>query len=274
MARTQIPGSMFAAGSIPAAKLGNGVTNTQLAGSISQDKLTGGITNAQLAGSISQDKLAGSIPVGKVDLSGTWNFSGTLQEGGQDVARLTEIPAYNSWKDTAKVVTANVANLSSPGAIRTGGGRVLLTAQTTASQNGLYDWVDNTTALVRTADANTDAEVGLGMTVTDEDTRKIYVLTGKSGNLGTGNLTFDVYDQGLTIAHTRTAGDGSAQNFDLGHSSTIVITVSVGGIVQRAGASHDYQLNAGAGGSGVDRIDFTYVPDNGANIVVTYARRV
>lgn len=82
--------------------------------------------------------------------------------------------------------TANV-NLASPGAIggATAGQRVMLTAQTTGSQNGLWIWNGATSALTRPADFAAGAVEEPGTSVLDESTGFLWAMTN------TSNVTVD-----------------------------------------------------------------------------------
>ncbi|MCX7669497.1 MAG: hypothetical protein N2439_05435, partial [Anaerolineae bacterium] len=65
-----------------------------------------------------------------------------------------------AWKDSCRVATQGNIDLSSPGATIDGvtmaaGDRVLVRAQTTASQNGIYIWNGAATVMTRALDANT-----------------------------------------------------------------------------------------------------------------------
>lgn len=217
--------------------------------------------------------LAGGIGASLVDKSGTWNFTGTLQEDGQDVVRVTEVPGSNDFKESAKAITVNVTNLSSPGTLRSGAGRVGLVSQSTPTQNGLYDFVDGTTALTRCTDADSDAEVSIGMAFFDDASGEMWVLTNKGGNLGSGDLTFTKRLAGSNFHRQKLAADGTTTVFDLGHSKVDILAVSVAGVAMTEGSTEDYEVQEGAGTGGVDTITFATAPPNGTNVSVNYAVR-
>jgi hypothetical protein len=137
------------------------------------------------------------------------------------------------WKNSVRVATASNVTLASPGASVDGvalaaGDRVLLTGQTTASQNGIYVWNGSATPMTRAADANTSALVTAGMTVPvtegTYDNQIAIMTTNDAINLGTTSLAFTF----LTGATTYTAGTGitiSAGQISL----TIPVTVANGG---------------------------------------------
>ena len=68
------------------------------------------------------------------------------------------------WKDSARVRTSSNVNISAPGATLDGvtmvsGDRVLVSAQTTAAENGIRIWTGADTPMTRAADASTMAEL-------------------------------------------------------------------------------------------------------------------
>jgi hypothetical protein len=80
-----------------------------------------------------------------------------------------------AWKDSCRVATQSNVNLSSPGATLNGvtmalQDRVLVPAQTTASQNGIYIWNGAAVAMTRALDASTFAELEQAVTTVEEGT--------------------------------------------------------------------------------------------------------
>lgn len=80
-----------------------------------------------------------------------------------------------AWKDSVRVATQSNINLSSPGATIDGitmatGDRVLVRAQTTASQNGIYIWNGASVAMTRALDASTAAELEQAVVTVEEGT--------------------------------------------------------------------------------------------------------
>lgn len=80
-----------------------------------------------------------------------------------------------AWKDSCRVATQANLNLASPGATIDGvsmvsGDRVLVRAQTTAAQNGIYIWNGASTAMTRALDANTAAELEQAIVTIEEGT--------------------------------------------------------------------------------------------------------
>lgn len=268
------------------------ITNTQLAGSIDQSKivslpttkLTGTVTNAQLAGSIDQSKLAGSIPSSKIDLSTSFNFTGTVQRAGVNLADVNEVGSVHAWHPSvAAKTTSNIATLAG-GAPNVVGGRtlqandrVLVPNQTNQAQNGIYkvDTVGTGSngSWSRVLDADNNGELTIGSMVFDNDTKKLYFIQSFDGTIGTDNMVWAEHKEGMTPQVTEGTGDGSNLNFDLGHSAAILVAVFVGGVIQPTSI---YSLAAGAGSGGVDQLQFSSgnEPPNTEPVDIVYMTRV
>jgi hypothetical protein len=147
--------------------------------------------------------------------------SGQAVEYAQFNTALTNLKSGLDFKGTEATVvaTANVS-LSAPGATISGhtmaaNDTVLLTAQSTATQNGLYNWVGASSALTRTADTSTTGSIYSGTMVavgdagtTDPGTVWMQTTVGTGSNgaitIGTDSMT---WIQPFT-ATTYSAGNG------------------------------------------------------------------
>ncbi|HWQ34326.1 MAG TPA: hypothetical protein VNQ79_15870 [Blastocatellia bacterium] len=116
-------------------------------------------------------------------------------------------------KDPAVVGTQGNLNLSSPGATIDGvtlasGNRVLVKAQTTQSENGLYIWNGAAVAMTRAADANTAAELNgalvpvTGGTNAGTNWRQTATVT----TLGSDNVTWAQFGTSASQATETSAG--------------------------------------------------------------------
>jgi hypothetical protein len=105
-------------------------------------------------------------------------------------------------KDAVQGVAVANVSLAAPGAIgaATAGQRVLLTAQATASQNGLYTWTSAAAALARTTDFATGAVEQPGTATFDENTKTLWVMNTQA------NVTVDTTAESWTSL-------GSAVNY-------------------------------------------------------------
>lgn len=98
-------------------------------------------------------------------------------------------------KDNVRVATQGNINLASPGAAIDGitlnsVDRVLVKAQTSPAENGIYIWNGATVAMTRSGDANTSDELESAITIVDEGTDggTSYRQTSVNFILGTGTI--------------------------------------------------------------------------------------
>lgn len=117
-----------------------------------------------------------TAPTGAVNMSsqqfsslGTATTAGQAIEYAQFQTAIANVQSGMDFKapPAAVVVTTNMASLSAPGATINGrtmvsGDTVLLTGQTTQTQNGIYNWLGASTAMTRRADASSNASVFSG----------------------------------------------------------------------------------------------------------------
>lgn len=124
------------------------------------------------------------------------------------------VQGVTSRKEAVRVVSVTNLNVASPGTAIDGvtlsnGDRVLLTAQSTASQNGIYDFNGSGSALTRSADANDDAELKPGTQVfvsegSVNDNTSWQLTTNAPIVVGSTNLTWAQTGAGTSY----TAGNG------------------------------------------------------------------
>lgn len=118
-----------------------------------------------------------------------------------------------AWKDSCRVSTVANLNLAAPGATvdavtMAAGDRVLVLAQTTASENGIYVWNGAAVAMTRAFDANTAAELEQAIATIEEGTNAgaSYRQTAVNFTLGSGAVAWTAFGTGATAASTGTAG--------------------------------------------------------------------
>lgn len=118
-----------------------------------------------------------------------------------------------SWKDSVRVATQANINIASPGATIDGismasGDRVLVMAQTTASQNGIYIWNGASVAMTRSLDANTASELEQATVAVEEGTSAgvTYRQTAVNFVIDSGNVTFVAFGSSTPQATTSTTG--------------------------------------------------------------------
>ena len=118
-----------------------------------------------------------------------------------------------AWKDSARVATQSNINLVSPGATIDGitmvsQDRVLVRNQSTQSQNGIYVWNGAATALTRSLDASTFAELEQAIITVEEgtDAGTTWRQTQINGVIDTNNVIFSSFAAAAPAASETTAG--------------------------------------------------------------------
>ena len=139
-----------------------------------------------------------------------------------------------AWKDSCRVATQGNINLSSPGATIDGitmasGDRVLVRAQTTQSQNGIYIWNGSAVAMTRALDANTADELEQATTTVEEGTSVgvTYRQTAINFTLDSGAVAFTVFGSSAGAATETSAGIleiATQAETDAGTADNVAIT--------------------------------------------------
>jgi hypothetical protein len=118
-----------------------------------------------------------------------------------------------AWKDSCRVATQSNTNLSSPGATIDGitmasQDRVLVRAQSTASENGIYVWNGASTAMTRSLDASTFAELEQAVTTVEEGTSAAttYRQDQINGTIGSSSISWVSFGTSAPAASETTAG--------------------------------------------------------------------
>jgi len=118
-----------------------------------------------------------------------------------------------AWKDSARVGTQSNINLSSPGATIDGitmasQDRVLVRNQSTQSQNGIYVWNGASTALTRSLDASTFAELEQAIITVEEgsDAGTTWRQTQVNGTIDSSNVLFTSFGSSSPAASETTSG--------------------------------------------------------------------
>lgn len=122
---------------------------------------------------VSTSKLGNNaVTPAKADLSAVWAFTAAPSynadpSGANDLCRKSYVDSLIKglhWKDSCRVRSSSDVTIAGPGSTISGitmaaGDRVLLTAQTTASENGLWDYNGAASAMTRSDDADTFQEL-------------------------------------------------------------------------------------------------------------------
>lgn len=231
----------------------------------------------QLAnGAVVSGKIAtGAVSAASCDLTSTWDFSsGTLQAGtpsnASDVANKSYVDGIVGggvyWKEPARTASTANINLSNPGTDTfdgvqlVSGDRILVKDQSSAAENGVYDFNGSSSAMTRSSDANSADELnGLAIFVKEGSNAadQGYVQTSEIATLGSDNVVF-VQFTGLGQI---TAGDGL---FKTGNTISVDegagLQISAGKVAVETGAGLFIDTNAVA-----VSVDDSSIEINGSN---------
>jgi len=242
-----ISSDKLASDSVQTAKIQNDAVSTaKIANSaITEAKLgSAAVTNAKIAN--------GAVSSAKADLTGTWDFSSaTLQAGtpsnASDVANKSYVDGIVGggvyWKEPARTASTGNINLSNPGTDTfdgvqlVSGDRILVKDQSSAAENGVYDFNGSSSAMTRSDDANSADELnGLAIFVKEGSVNadQGFVQTSEVATLGSDNVVF-VQFTGLGQI---TAGDGLDKSGN-------TLSVDTGAGLQISGAAVAVETGAG-----------------------------
>lgn len=139
--------------------------------------------------------------------------NGTADQHPATIAQLNAAVEGLAWKDSARVATQSNTNLASPGSTLDGitmvsGDRVLVPAQTTGADNGIYVWNGAATPMTRAADASTAAELEQAVITVEEGTSAAasYRQTAVNFTLGSGTVTWTAFGVSVGAATESSAG--------------------------------------------------------------------
>lgn len=160
-----------------------------------------------------------------------------------------------AWKDSCRVATQSNLNLSSPGATIDGitmasQDRVLVRSQSTASQNGIYVWNGSSSAMTRSLDANTFAELEQAVTTVEEGTSAgtSYRQDQVNGTIDSSTVTWQTFGVAAPGASTTTAGTiriATQSEVNTGTDATIAVTPST--LASWSGRVKKYAISIGDG---------------------------
>ena len=210
-------------------------------------------TGSQLANTISDfdtavrlnrlDQLA--APTGSVSMASQKLINLLDPTAAQDAAtkayvdsQIAGLQSGQTLKGTVRVATSSNVNTASPGASIDGvtmaaGDVVLLTGQTTASQNGPYVWNGAAAAMTRAGNWDTTAEAVVGSYwIVREGTQadSFALMTNDTFTLGTTGATFTFVKtaQSATAPVEQDLGNGSLTSFTITHNfGTRAVSVTV-----------------------------------------------
>ena len=181
-----------------------------------------------------------AVPTADINVNSRKIIGVATPVSGTDAANkqyVDDAVAGFSWKESARVRVNTNVNIASPGASLDSVGmatndRVLLTAQSTGSQNGLWIWNGAASAMTRPTDFDSDADAsGAAIMITEgTSASQQWVMTTDSPIvIGTTSLAWVQFGGGTSY----TAGNGltlSSNDFNVGAGTGISVgadTVSV-----------------------------------------------
>lgn len=263
-------------------------------GAINDAKVAAGanIASSKLADGENFTKKDGSVAfTGNQSMGGNKLTNHGTPSAGTDVANKdyvdTQIANLNStfkMKPNVRAATTGNINVSNPGtAIFDGvtlsnGELLLVRAQSTPSQNGIYQFNGSGSALTRIASMDTWAEVPGAVTTVDEGTTyadTMWLCTANSGGtIGSAAISWKHIPTaaGLTSSNfvTRETPFGSINGSNTAFSlaNTPVAgseMVFLNGVLQEPGAGNDYTISGAS-------ITMLTAPLTGEKLVVTYRK--
>jgi hypothetical protein len=265
-------------------------------GAISKEKIEAGagIETSKLADGANFVKRDGTVAfTGNQSLGGNkLTNSGTPTPGSNDLARIVDVEnavgglaSIYKYRSARVAATGNV-NIANPGTAVFDSvtlnvdDRLLLPAQTTQSQNGLYVFKGSGAAMVRAADADAWSEFpGQVVTVSEggqasaNGTAEFRCTVDDGGTLGTTAIVYVANtSNGLTSANfvdkEVPSGSINGSNTSFALSNTPVAGsehVYLNGILQEAGAGNDYTISGAT-------ITLLTAPLSGEKIRVSYRK--
>ena len=261
----------------------------------------GAITNAKVAAgaAIDTSKLADGANFIKKD--GTVIMTGNLDLGNQKVVSLgtptangdatnksyvdgliSALPSAYKYRNVHAATTANIT-LSNPGTntfdghALTSGQRLLVWQQSTASQNGIYDFNGSSSALTRSSDSDAWDELTGTLVYVDQGTtygdKRFYCTSNTGGTLGSTSVTY-VQDTAGTLSPTNFVTEetpsgsinGSNTSFTIANTPTAgTVKLYLNGVRQKSGAGNDYTIST-------NTITMTTAPVSGDVMIVDYMK--
>ena len=261
----------------------------------------GAITNAKVAAgaAIDTSKLADGANFIKKD--GTVIMTGNLDLGNQKVVSLgtptansdatnksyvdgliSALPSAYKYRNVHAATTANIT-LSNPGTntfdghALTSGQRLLVWQQSTASQNGIYDFNGSSSALTRSSDSDAWDELTGTLVYVDQGTtygdKRFYCTSNTGGTLGSTSVTY-VQDTAGTLSPTNFVTEetpsgsinGSNTSFTIANTPTAgTVKLYLNGVRQKSGAGNDYTIST-------NTITMTTAPVSGDVLIADYMK--
>ena len=270
---TQIQKRQIADGAIDDSKIGAGA-------GIQSSKLADGGNFLKKDGSVA---MTGNLDVGNNSINNVASASTNNQapNWGQVKGLVDGLSSLYKYKSARVVATTNVTisavGTTVDGVTLVSGDRVLLTGQTTQSENGIYVWNGAAIAMTRAVDADTWSEyTGCNVSInegTANGDSKWFCPANDAGTLGITALTFTKEVSGALTTNNFVdkeiptgAINGVNTAFTLSNAPISGSDhVHLNGLLMESGAGNDYTISGAV-------ITFSVAPLTGEKIRVTYRK--
>jgi len=261
-------------------------------GAITNDKVAAGaaIDSSKLADGANFVKKDGSVAFtgaqsmgnNKLTSLATPTNSGDATTKGYVDSLIDGLPSAYRYRNVKVASVANIT-LSNPGTSTfdgialTSGDRVLVKDQSTASQNGIYDFNGSSSAMTRSSDSDAWDELVGSLVYVDQGTvnaeKRFFCTSDSGGTLGSTSVTY-VADTSGTLSTSNFVTEetpsgsinGSNTAFTLANTPTAgTVKVFLNGIRQKSGAGNDYTISTNV-------ITMTTAPISGDVLFVDYMK--
>lgn len=237
------------------------ITNSKVAAGagIESSKLADGANFTKKDGSVA---FTGNQSMGnnKLTTLATPTDSGDATTKGYVDTLIAALPSAYKYRNVHAATTGNI-NLSNPatdtfdGHVLTSGQRLLVWQQSTASQNGIYDFNGSSSALTRSSDSDAWDELTGTLVYVDQGTtygdKRFYCTSNTGGTLGSTAVTY-VQDTAGTLSVTNFVFEETPSGSINGSNVTFTISATpttgtlrlyLNGQRLRSGAGNDYTLS-------------------------------
>lgn len=252
MAETTIAGRQIRDGAISNAKVAAGA-------GIESSKLADGANFLKKDGTVA---MTGNLDINnqKVVNIGTPTSNGDATSKSYVDGLIAALPSAYKYRNVHAATTGNI-DLSNPatdtfdGHTLTSGQRILVWQQSTASQNGIYDFNGSSSALTRSSDSDAWDELTGTLVYVDQGTtygdKRFYCTSNTGGTLGSTSVTY-VQDLAGTLSPTNFVFGETPSGTINGSNTTFTISATptsntlglyLNGILLKSGAGNDYTLS-------------------------------
>jgi len=261
-------------------------------GAITNDKVAAGaaIDSSKLADGANFVKKDGSVAFtgaqsmgnNKLTSLGTPTNSGDATTKGYVDTLIDGLPTAYRYRNVKVASVANIT-LSNPGTSTfdgialTSGDRVLVKDQSTASQNGIYDFNGSSSAMTRSSDSDAWDELVGSLVYVDQGTvnaeKRFFCTSDSGGTLGSTAVTYVADTSGslstsnFVVEETPSGSiNGSNTSFTLANTPTAnTVKLYLNGVRQKSGAGNDYTISTNV-------ITMTTAPISGDVLIADYMK--